>query len=146
MAMIDVLHAIQYLHEVGLVHRDLKVQFIYTYFWCDSLCMQSMCMFCAPPRAPARALSISARASHPARFVAAEQDLSAHADISPRRESHSRLRLNRAISAAGPGLLLAVDEARHCCNHLRNFCCNSARGGRAGACTFCYVQGIDSIA
>ena len=24
MAMIDVLHAVQYLHEVGLVHRDLK--------------------------------------------------------------------------------------------------------------------------
>ena len=27
MAMIDVLHAVQYLHEVGLVHRDLKAVF-----------------------------------------------------------------------------------------------------------------------
>ena len=25
LAMIDVFHAVQYLHEIGLVHRDLKV-------------------------------------------------------------------------------------------------------------------------
>ena len=24
--MVDVLHAVQYIHEVGLVHRDLKVE------------------------------------------------------------------------------------------------------------------------
>ncbi len=26
-AMVDVLHAVQYLHEIGLVHRDLKARF-----------------------------------------------------------------------------------------------------------------------
>ena len=71
MAMIDVLHAIQYLHEVGLVHRDLKVQFIYMYFWFDSLYVR-VCACFARPRASPRALSISARASHQDRFVAAE--------------------------------------------------------------------------